>query len=220
MENYTYDYINGTDIYLYQHKKMFRINTDTALLAQFMKVKKGERVLDIGTNNGALLLAAHRYAPSYLYGIDIQPEAIAVAEKNMKHHHITNVVLMAQDICDAALEKVDVIVCNPPYFKVDQESNLNESQSLQMARHERFLTLRTLCQRVSELLDEKGRFYMVHRASRISEIAYTLKQHRLEIRTLQFVYDANREEAVSVLVEAVKDGRVNAHVLLPQIIER
>ena len=56
MENYTYDYINGTDIYLYQHKKMFRINTDTALLAQFMKVKKGERVLDIGTNNGALLL--------------------------------------------------------------------------------------------------------------------------------------------------------------------
>ena len=170
MENYTYDYINGTDIYLYQHKKMFRINTDTALLAQFMKVKKGERVLDIGTNNGALLLAAHRYAP--------------------------------------------------PYFKVDQESNLNESQSLQMARHERFLTLRTLCQRVSELLDEKGRFYMVHRASRISEIAYTLKQHRLEIRTLQFVYDANREEAVSVLVEAVKDGRVNAHVLLPQIIER
>ena len=143
MEDYTYDYINGTDIYLYQHKKMFRINTDTALLAQFMKVKKGERVLDIGTNNGALLLAAHRYAPSYLYGIDIQPEAIAVAEKNMEHHHITNVVL-----------------------------------------------------------------------------AYTLKQHRLEIRTLQFVYDANREEAVSVLVEAVKDGRVNAHVLLPQIIER
>ena len=207
MEDYTYDYINGTDIYLYQHKKMFRINTDTALLAQFMKVKKGERVLDIGTNNGALLLAAHRYAPSYLYGIDIQPEAIAVAEKNMEHHHITNVVLMAQDICDAALEKVDVIVCNPPYFKVDQESNLNESQSLQMARHERFLTLRTLCQRVSELLDEKGR-------------AYTLKQHRLEIRTLQFVYDANREEAVSILVEAVKDGRVNAHVLLPQIIER
>ena len=118
------------------------------------------------------------------------------------------------------MEKVDVIVCNPPYFKVDQESNLNESQSLQMARHERFLTLETLCQRVSELLDEKGRFYMVHRASRISEIAYTLKQHRLEIRTLQFVYDVNREEAVSVLVEAVKDGKVNAHVLLPQIIQR
>lgn len=61
---------------------------------------------------------------------------------------------------------------------------------------------------------------MVHRASRISEIAYTLKQHRLEIRTLQFVYDVNREEAVSVLVEAVKDGKVNAHVLLPQIIQR
>ena len=67
MEEYTYDYINGTDIYLYQHKKMFRINTDTALLAQFMTVKKGERVLDIGTNNGALLLAAQRYEPKHMY---------------------------------------------------------------------------------------------------------------------------------------------------------
>ena len=115
---------------------------------------------------------------------------------------------------------MDVIVCNPPYFKVHETSNLNESQSLQMARHERFLTLDTLCRRVQELLDEKGRFYMVHRASRIAEIAYTLKQHRLEIRTLQFVYDVNKEEAVSVLVEAVKDGKVNAHVLPPQMVKR
>ena len=122
MEDYTYDYINGTDIYLYQHKKMFRINTDTALLAQFMKVKKGERVLDIGTNNGALLLAAHRYAPSYLYGIDIQPEAIAVAEKNMEHHHITNVVLMAQDICDAALEKAIKLIMGIPIREVPSKN--------------------------------------------------------------------------------------------------
>ncbi|MCR0524856.1 methyltransferase domain-containing protein [[Clostridium] innocuum] len=220
MEEYTYDYINGTDIYLYQHKKMFRINTDTALLARFMTVKKGERVLDIGTNNGALLLAAQRYEPKHMYGVDIQKEAIQVADMNMRHHNITNVTLLAASIHEAQLEKMDVIVCNPPYFKVHDTSNLNESQSLQMARHERFLTLDTLCRRVQELLDEKGRFYMVHRASRIAEIAYTLKQHRLEIRTLQFVYDVNKEEAVSVLVEAVKDGKVNAHVLPPQMIKR
>ena len=48
----TYDYIAGTDIHLWQRKDMFRINTDTAQLARFMKIRKGERVLDVGTNNG------------------------------------------------------------------------------------------------------------------------------------------------------------------------
>lgn len=53
----TYDYIAGTDIHVWQHKNMFRINSDTAQLAHFMKINKGDRVLDIGTNNAALLLA-------------------------------------------------------------------------------------------------------------------------------------------------------------------
>ena len=45
----TYDYLPGTQIYLHQRKDMFRMNTDTALLGNFMKVKEDESVLDIGT---------------------------------------------------------------------------------------------------------------------------------------------------------------------------
>lgn len=220
MEEYTYDYIHGTDIYLYQHKKMFRINTDTALLADFMQIRKNETVLDIGTNNGALLLAAHQKGAAKLIGIDIQEEAIQVAEKNMKHHKIDEVKLIIGDVCDIALPKVDVIVCNPPYFKVNESSNINESKTLQIARHEQYLKLDHLSKKASELLDEKGRMYIVHRPSRISEIIYILKQYRLQTRTLQFVYDENRDEAVSVLIEAVKDGKEHTHVLKPRMVER
>lgn len=220
---YTYDYINGTDVYIYQHPDMFRINTDTALLASFMRIKEGERVLDIGTNNGALLAVASTSKPRFLYGVDIQEEAIALAKKNMEHHHIENIELFCGDVCTIDLPKVDVIVCNPPYFKVSDEKNLNASTALQLARHEKYLTLDNLCARVSSLLDEKGRFYMVHRANRIAEIAYVMHKYRLEIRTMQFVYDdrhkkragidENQGAAVSVLIEARKDGKVNCHVL-------
>ena len=220
MDNYTYDYINGTDIYLYQHKNMFRINTDTALLASFMQIRKDETVLDIGTNNGALLLAAHRKGAKALIGVDIQKEAIEVARKNMEHYDIKDVTLIAQDICTLHLDKVNVVVCNPPYFKVHEISNLNESKALQIARHEQYLTLDSLCKKVSEVLDEKGRFYLVHRASRVTEILITLKQYRLQARTLQFVYDENKDEAVSVLIEAVKDGKENTHVLKPRMMHR
>ena len=51
----SFDYLPDTNIYLKQRKDMFRVNTDTHLLGNFMLVKKNESVLDIGTNNGALL---------------------------------------------------------------------------------------------------------------------------------------------------------------------
>lgn len=220
MDDISYDYLHGTDIYLYQRKDMFRMNTDTALLAEFMNIKKGDRVLDVGTNNGALLLAASRYHPAALCGIDIQQEAVALARKNMEHHHIQNASIICGDFKDTPLDKVDVIVCNPPYFKVDDNSNLNESEALRMARHETYLKLEDLCSRMSALLDEKGRIYLVHRANRVAEIMSELRKNRLEVRTLQFVYDRNKDEAVGVLIEAVKDGRVNCHVKEGIIIQR
>ena len=53
----TLDYLpNHPEIKLYQDDKMIRINTDTQCLGEFIKVYKEDTVLDIGTNNGALLL--------------------------------------------------------------------------------------------------------------------------------------------------------------------
>ena len=43
----------------YQDSEHFRFNTDTKLLAQFVRLKKQERILDIGTNNGALRSEEH-----------------------------------------------------------------------------------------------------------------------------------------------------------------
>lgn len=220
MKDMTFDYLHGTNISLYQRKDMFRINTDTALLANFMKIKKGERVLDIGTNNGALLLVANQFHPSHLYGVDLQQEAIDLAMYNMEVHNIEEVTLYQGDVCELALPKVHVIVCNPPYFKVDQQSNINVSSTLAIARHETYLTFDKLCAKASSLLDEKGRFYLVHRANRIREIMCVLATYRMETRTIQFIYDKNKKEAVGVLIEAIKDGKVSAHVLEGIYIDR
>lgn len=219
-KEYTYDYVNGTDVYLYQKKGMFRINTDTALLAHFMRIEKGERVLDIGTNNGALLAVAAKYAPSMLYGVEIQDEAAKLAKYNMEHLGIENAIILSGDVRNMSLEKVDVVICNPPYFKTEEDSHINLSYELATARHETYLTLDELCKKVSEVLQEKGRFYMVHRANRICDIIEALRRHRLEPKSMQFVYDEAKEEAISVLVEACKDGKANLHVLTPKMIKR
>ena len=170
----TYDYLPGTQIYLHQRKDMFRMNTDTALLGNFMKVKEDESVLDIGTNNGALLLYASQYTKGKLIGIDIQQEACELATQNLKDQNIENFEVICSDIADVQVEPVDVIVCNPPYFRVNNNQQLNENEYKRIARHECYLTMDVLCHSVNRLLKEKGRFYLVHRSDRIVDFCFDL----------------------------------------------
>lgn len=219
-EDFTYDYLPGTDIYLYQHKQMFRNNTDTALLGQFIKIRKKDTVLDIGTNNGALLLYASRFHPSFMMGVDINEEACQIAAYNMAHHHIEQVEIRHGDIKEMELPLFSCIVCNPPYFKLDDLENVNDNDYLSQARHEMQLDLATLLQKCKCLLQDRGRLYMVHRADRFIDIACRMREQGLEIKGVQFVYDEAKEDARSVLIEAMKNGKPQCRIWKPKVIKR
>ena len=215
----TYDYIAGTDIYLWQRKDMFRINTDTAQLARFMKVKKGERVLDVGTNNGALLLAAERSAPSYLCGVDIQEEACALARFNMQEHGIDHAEIRCEDFSTSNLRGFDVVLCNPPYFQQGHHGEISVSPKA-IARHEFFLRLDVLIANVARSLKENGRFYLVHRSERIPDILQQCQLNRLEVKTMQLMFDEQKEYAVGVLIEAILGANRLLRVPQPVFIRR
>ena len=65
------DYFLREDLVLYQDQDAFCFNTDTKFLARFMELRKNEVVLDIGTNNGALLLAADQYPIQLMIGVEV-----------------------------------------------------------------------------------------------------------------------------------------------------
>ncbi|MCF0111997.1 MAG: methyltransferase domain-containing protein [Erysipelotrichaceae bacterium] len=193
------NYLHGTDIWLYQRDDMFRVNTDTYLLGMFLKVFEGETVLDIGTNNGALLLYASRFPYRKLIGVDIFPEAIELAEENLKRNQITEYELYAEKIQNTCLDPVDVILSNPPYFPVSDNTNLNPYMNL--ARHEIELDFRQLCEHARRLAKPTVRWYLVHRASRLEELKEILRNTGWHIAVMQLVYDQNKTEPVSVLME-------------------
>ena len=81
----TKDYLpNHPEIELYQDDTMLRINTDTFVLGEFLNIYKNDTVLDMGTNQGALLLYANLFHPKKLIGLEINPEGVALAKKNME----------------------------------------------------------------------------------------------------------------------------------------
>ena len=214
------DYLSGTSIFLRQRSDMFRCNTDTALLGHFMKVTSKDTVLDIGCNNGALMLYASQYNPIHLYGVDLFEEAIALAQENLKANHIERFTLFTQDVVHLDGLKTSVIVCNPPYFDTVDTGHRNMNPFLETARHEKTLTLETLMMTAERLLQEEGRFYLVHRASRIPEIIQKAEQTSLQPKTMQIVFDENKEEATAVLMELIRGYKGKLHVMKPKIIQR
>lgn len=86
---------------------------------------EGLYVLDIGTGSGCIPIAISRNAPgSTVTGIDISPEALAVARLNAGIQK-ADVVFLQTDFLDEAgwtvFGKYDVITSNPPYIPEDEK---------------------------------------------------------------------------------------------------
>ncbi len=60
----------------------YKISSDTAHLASFMDIRISDRVIDVGTNNGALALVAAKKTKKEVIGLDIEQEAIDSAIEN------------------------------------------------------------------------------------------------------------------------------------------
>ena len=216
----TKDYLpKHKDIVMYQDDTMFRINTDTMVLGEFLDIKKTDTVLDMGTNNGALLIYASMHKPKKIIGLDINEEALILARKNLEINNINNYELINDNITTYSGEEVDVIICNPPYFKTNKEM-LCENEYKQIAKHEVKLNLESLVLSIRRNLKNYGTLYFLFLSSRLQEVMNEFKKNKLRIKKMQFVYDVNKDYSNVVLIKAVKGGSMGMVVEKPIIIDR
>lgn len=215
----TLDYLpNYENIKLYQDKDMICINTDTMVLGEFLEVKRKETILDIGTNNGSLLLYASRFNPTKLIGIDINNEALELAKKNLDLNNITNYELHNVDARSYRNAPVDVIVCNPPYFKMTKDSK-NSSSFMVLAKHEDSLPLEDLVNTISKNLKDQGKLFFLYQSSRLQELIEMFTKYKLKIKLLTPVYNVNKNNSNVVLIKATKGGNLGLEITKPIIIK-
>jgi len=122
-----------------------------------------------------------------------------------------------KDFSKNHLNEFDLILCNPPYFKVEENSSFNDSYEKKIARHEVFLTLEDICDCAKKILKDNGTICMVHRSDRLMEILEKFRSHGLEPKRVKFVYETIEEDSTLVLIEAQKCGKVGLKVEKPLI---
>ncbi len=215
----TLDYLPKTNIQLYQDDEMIRINTDTEVLGEFLEVYRNDIVLDMGTNQGALLLYASRFNPKKLIGLEINQRGCDLAKRNMELNNIPNYEIINGDIITYTSTPVDVIICNPPYFKTDPH-NKGDNKFLAIAKHEGDLTLDKLIASIKRNLKDNGTLYFLFMTPRLDEVLAELNKNNIIPKVLKFVYDTKKKTSNVFLVKAVKNAKKGLVVEKPIIIER
>ncbi len=202
-----------------QRKDMFNFSLDTVLLAHFCTINKDiQEIIDFGTNNAAIPLLLSRRTNKKIIGIEIQKEAVDIAIKNVKLNHLENQIeIIHSDIKEYAKSqnKVKLIVCNPPFFRVDEQSHINDNKYLQIARHEIKINLEEIIFCASQLLDNKGRFAMVHRPDRMIEIINYMQKYDIEPKRVRFVYSKFGKESHIFLIEGMYKGNHGLKIETP-----
>ncbi|WP_028042585.1 tRNA1(Val) (adenine(37)-N6)-methyltransferase [Candidatus Stoquefichus massiliensis] len=203
-----------------QRKDMFNFSLDTVLLANFCTLNKDiNEIIDFGTNNAAIPLLLTRRTDKKIIGIEIQEEAVKLAKKNVEMNHLDHQIqIIHSDIKEYVKHeqmKVKLIVCNPPFFKVGERSNLNDNEYLQIARHEIKISLDEIIKCAATILDNKGRFAMVHRPDRMIEIINCMQKYGIEPKRVRFVYPKVGRESHIFLIEGMYKGNKGLKIESP-----
>jgi tRNA1Val (adenine37-N6)-methyltransferase len=208
-----------------QRKKGYRFSVDAILLSQFIKIRKNERVMDLGTGCGILpLLLSHTTKAHSFIGVEIQKGLAECAKKNVLLNHLENrISILKQDFRELKgifpPGSFNVVISNPPYRKV-LTGRINPSIEKAIARHEMKGALEDLISFASYLLPHKGRCYLIFPTIRTVDLLVALRSKNLEPKRLQFVYPRVGEEAKFLLVESMKASGVELKLMEPLILHK
>ena len=223
-EDETFDTLFDGKLKILQKKKGYRFSVDTILLSQFVKIKRDEKAIDLGTGCGILpLLLSHVTKTNSLMGVEIQKGLAELAHKNVLLNDLGDrVSILHKDFRELKDTfppgSFDVVFSNPPYRKY-RTGRVNPAIEKAIARHEIKGTLEDLISMASHLLPPKGRCYLIYSASRVVDLLCTLRSKKLEPKRLQLVYPHCNGGAKFVLTEAVKASGVELKVMAPLVLD-
>jgi tRNA1(Val) A37 N6-methylase TrmN6 len=220
MNETTEDTVLDGRVLLRQPARGYRAGLDAALLAAACDARDGARVVEAGCGAGAALLAAAARRPGARFvGVERDPAALALAQRNIEANGLADrVEAMAGDVglrfSGLGLPVFDAALANPPFF--DDPDALRGPAA---ARRGAWLAddgLEAWIGFLSKAVREGGTITLIHRADRLADILRLLapKAGSAQVRPILPFAD---QPAKRVLVRAIKTGKAPLR-LLPALV--
>ncbi|MDF2530493.1 MAG: putative O-methyltransferase [Clostridia bacterium] len=197
---------------LIQKNNTFKFGVDAVLLADFAEIKKSEHVLEMGTGTGIIPILLHaKKQPASITALEIQEDMADMASRSIKYNKLEErISILHMDLKEAperlGKAKYDCVVTNPPYVKREAGIN-NPEESKAIARFEIACTLQDVVSTAKELLQPGGKLFMVHRADRLADIVYEMRNQGIEPKRIRFVHSNAGKRPHLILIEGTRGGR-------------
>lgn len=139
------------------YKNTFRPFEDSIPLVKNLKIKKGEKVLDVGTGSGVIAIFACYKGAGSVVAIDVNPDAVRSAKANVKLHNFTKKIKVFKSnlFADVPKIKFDVITFNPPFRNKKAPDIVASSQwDTNLSTHKKFF------REVGKYLKNNGHIYI------------------------------------------------------------
>ena len=174
------DDLQCNNLFLIQNPSKFCFGIDAVLLANFVKAKNGGHIIDLCTGSGIVpVLLSAKTSAKRITGIEIQKDIANMANRSVLYNSLE--------------EKIDII-------------NDDIANALKYIKP---CSVDTIVVGISgKLLKENGKFFMIHKPSRLSEIFAVLKKNRIEPKRIRFVHPYINSKANLVLIEGIKGSGV------------
>ncbi|HEY3363816.1 MAG TPA: tRNA1(Val) (adenine(37)-N6)-methyltransferase [Symbiobacteriaceae bacterium] len=206
-----------------QHPGRFPFAMDPVLLAHFVKVRRSDRVLDLGTGCGVVpLLLSALHPEATCTGLELQPETAEMAARSVALNGLTDRVRIDCGDFRAVGRlyghgKFDVVTMNPPYREPGR-GKVSVSDARAAARHELAGTLAEAGVAAATAVKHGGRVAVVFLAERLTDLLVIMRANRLEPKRLRLVQARAGRPANLALLEAVKGGGPGLKVEPPLVV--
>ena len=186
----------------------FPLSTDTMLLADFVRLPKDARVLDLGSGCGSLGVLLCASDPNCrVTGIEIDEHSHIAALDNIR----TNALNGRMESIFGDLRRLhqwvepgsySCCVSNPPYFSAGAIS-----RSTPLARHDQCCSAEDLFSAAAHALKFGGDFFLVHKPDQLAHLCACASHVKLEPKRLCLVRHSPDKEISLILLQCRKGGR-------------
>jgi len=219
-EDVTCDRLDKWHLKVLQPKNGYRFSIDALLLADFVKLKKKDALLELGTGCGVVsLILARRFPEIDITAIEIQPDLAAIAQRNVSLNCLSQQI----DILEGDINNIQGLIkagtfghvaVNPPYRSPSSGRICLESQEA-LARHEILVNLEKILDAARYGLRPGGRISLIYPADRLAHLISSMRSARLEPKRLQLIHPGPNSQARLALVEGCKDAGEELSILPP-----
>lgn len=207
------DLLGYSNLKIIQNDEWFKFSLDSVLLANFATVNlRCSSILDLCTGNAPIPLILSMRTNKKIIGVELQNEIYLLAKKAISINNLDfRIEIISEDVKNLTTiyddDSFDLITCNPPYFKVNDGTKINDNSIKSIARHEIMLNLDDVFRVSSKLLKTNGIISLVHRPERFIEIIDIMRKYNIEPKRVKFVYPNSKKGSNILLIEGAKNGK-------------